>query len=534
MAINPKDITWDEISVQDVTWDEPVATTQKIKPTKAKYSVADIPQAAVMNAPQDVANIASGLANVVSSPVQTMDNLIKLSSGMLSKALPESVMKYADKNKRKEAEQVADTVIQSYKDSYGSKEDIKRTLAERPVSALLDVSTVLGGGGALLKGAGKAGQTGNIITKTGEALSQAGNYTNPITGGIKAIEYGAPKIGSAVANVVDYLGTHTGAEAIKQAAKAGFTGNKETFLKNLRGDVSFTEVVDQAKTNLETIASAKREAYKAGMVNVAKDKTILEFAPIDKSFEDVSKVVKYKDIVKNDAAKAVYDKISGEVNAWKNLNPTEYHTPEGFDALKQRIGSVVEQIPLDEKTAKTVGNTLYNSVKNSIVKQAPSYANVMKDYAEATDLIKEIERSLSLGKQASVDTSLRKLQSIMRNNVNTNYGGRTELAKQLMQQGGTDIMPALAGQALSSAFPRGLAGAGLGAGTALGAGLVGGIPLGLATAAIQSPYLVGQTALRTGQIAKGIKQTLGTNAAQQAYPYLYQLNRTDPQGLLSE
>ena len=123
MAINPKDITWDEISVQDVTWDEPVATTQKIKPTKAKYSVADIPQAAVMNAPQDVANIASGLANVVSSPIQTMDNLIKLSSGMLSKALPESVMKYADKNKRKEAEQVADTVIQSYKDSYGSKED---------------------------------------------------------------------------------------------------------------------------------------------------------------------------------------------------------------------------------------------------------------------------------------------------------------------------------------------------------------------------------------------------------------------------
>ena len=85
----------------------------------------------------------------------------------------------------------------------------------------------------------------------------------------------------------------------------------------------------------------------------------------------------------------------------------------------------------------------------------------MKGYEEASDLTKEIEKTLSLPKDArtgpTIDTSLRKLQSVLRNNVSTNYGNRTELAKYLVNSGAPHLMEALAGQAANAWVPRGLA-----------------------------------------------------------------------------
>jgi hypothetical protein len=128
----------------------------------------------------------------------------------------------------------------------------------------------------------------------------------------------------------------------------------------------------------------------------------------------------------------------------------------------------------------------------------------MKGYSEGQDLIKEITRSLNLGDKASVATGLNKLQSLMRNNVNTNYGYRQELANKLMEKGGADLMPAIAGQALSAKTPRGLVGQGLDVSALLGTALTGGahIPATLATMATTSPRLMGETAYKLGQISQ--------------------------------
>ena len=125
-----------------------------------------------------------------------------------------------------------------------------------------------------------------------------------------------------------------------------------------------------------------------------------------------------------------------------------------MDALKQRIGAILEDIPYNTK-ARNVADDIYHSVKETINTQAPVYSNVMKDYSESAELIREIEKSLSLGKKASVATGLNKLQSLMRNNVNANYGYRQEIANKLMTEGSRNLMPALAGQSLSSWTPRG-------------------------------------------------------------------------------
>jgi hypothetical protein len=123
----------------------------------------------------------------------------------------------------------------------------------------------------------------------------------------------------------------------------------------------------------------------------------------------------------------------------------------------------------------------------------------MKDYSEASDLLSEVERSLSLGKKATADSSLRKLQSLMRNNVNTNYGNRLNLAQEL-ENNGADIIPAVAGQALNSWTPRGLAGVGTGAGAI--ASMFNPAVLGLAP--FTSPRLMGEALYKLGQGAGAV------------------------------
>ena len=89
----------------------------------------------------------------------------------------------------------------------------------------------------------------------------------------------------------------------------------------------------------------------------------------------------------------------------------------------------------------------------------PEYARVMNGYEEASDVLRQIEKTLSLPaneRKTSVDTSLRKLQSTLRNNVNTNYGYRQKLVEYLENNGAPNLKAALAGQSANSFSPRGL------------------------------------------------------------------------------
>lgn len=129
----------------------------------------------------------------------------------------------------------------------------------------------------------------------------------------------------------------------------------------------------------------------------------------------------------------------------------------------------------------------------------------MSEYSGASDTIKEIERALSLGNKAAADTSMRKLQSLMRNNANTNYGTRTNLARTLEQAGGQELMPALAGQAVNEWTPRGIQKATAGTGGA-GLALTGNLPAAAGLAAVSSPRLVGEASYGAGQLVKLLRE----------------------------
>jgi hypothetical protein len=137
----------------------------------------------------------------------------------------------------------------------------------------------------------------------------------------------------------------------------------------------------------------------------------------------------------------------------------------------------------------------------------------MKDYQTAAEKLADIERSLSLKTGAPVDTSIRKLQSILRNNANTNYGRRVDLGRTLEEAGADTMFPAMAGQQMSATSQRGL-----GAVTA-GGGVLGAIPTGgtsLIALPLASPRLVGEAAYAGGRFAGGASdfaQNLASRAA---------------------
>jgi len=361
-------------------------------------------------------------------------------------------------------------------------------------------------GGALTGGA-----TAGLINPEEAGMGAA------IGGAVPAVVSAAKGARSLMGNVAG-LQTGAGREAFSQAYEAGKKGGKsaESFTSAMRGKTDPAEVVSMARQNLDEIKQANQAAYRSGMVNVKNDRSVLDFAGIDKSVDDAIKSITFKGQIKAPGAADKLQQVSQEVQAWKQLDPAEFHTPEGLDALKQRIGDIMESIPYNEQNSRRVVGNVYNSIKSEISKQAPDYTKVMKGYSEGAELVKEIEKSLSLGKKATDETALRKLQSLMRNNVATGYGFRGQLAQELQARGQNELLPAIAGQSLNELAPRGLAR--LSAAPGAIAGYIAGGPLAAAGgAAVSSPRLMGEAAFKGGQAAR----YLDTPMMNQLYQNIY-------------
>ena len=90
---------------------------------------------------------------------------------------------------------------------------------------------------------------------------------------------------------------------------------------------------------------------------------------------------------------------------------------------------------------------------------------------------------------------MRKLLSITRDNVSTNFGNRANLVRALEEQGGADIMTRAAGHQMQTIAPRGLQRL---AGSANLASALYGNPVSMMTLPMQSPRLVGEVAHGAG------------------------------------
>jgi hypothetical protein len=348
----------------------------------------------------------------------------------------------------------------------------------------------------VLGGAVTGGTAAAMINPEDAALGAAVGGTLPLAltaakGGVNAARH---VIGST---------TGVGDEALRVAYQSGKAGGAQgqALRENMRGQVNMLDVLDDARANLDAMRQTKNAAYRQNMAAVRGDKTVLDLAPIEQSIKNSIDNFTFKGQARNPQVLKALQDVSDEVSAWKQLDPAQFHTPEGLDALKQRIGAIRQNVPFEARDVRAALDGVYNSTKRQIEAQAPNYSTAMRDYSQASELIDEITRTLSLGDRKTADAAMRKLQAVMRNNVNTNYGTRTALLSELERQGGRQLAPQLAGQALNDWVPRGIQRAT--SPMLSGGALMTGNPLAAAgNLAISSPRLMGEAAYLSGASAR--------------------------------
>jgi hypothetical protein len=437
---------------------------------------------AMVNFPRSAYELGKSTFEAVTSPIETGKAVVDLGSSVLGK------MGVTDASP-----EMANRVGKFYTNRYGGVENAKNTFATDPAGFLADAATILTGGGTAVRQIPGA-------AKVGKAVERAGAVIDPLNVAAKAVKGG----GKAAAVGLGFT-TGTGTRAVEEAAKAGYRGGEQgqAFVGQMRGTAPVTEVVETIKPAIASLREQRSKAYREGMAGVTKDKSVLKFNDIDNAINKVKGRGYFEGKSKDPAAASAWQELKTVVDDWKSGDPAVYHTVEGVDALKQAVGSIRDSLPYNTP-ARNAANEVYSAIRGEITRQAPDYARVMSEYETASDLLNEISTTLSQNPKASIDTQVRKLQSILRNNANTNYGRRVELGEMLASQGASNLFPQLAGQAMSSFSPRGLSGALAGAGALystvpnLAQGLT---PTGALQLASTSPRAVGEMTYAAGQVA---------------------------------
>lgn len=456
-------------------------------------SWADVPGQALQNTPASAWQFAKDMVQPIMHPIQTADSVLDLAAGGISRGIEAVVgdQSWLPENK---ATATADAVGSFYKDRYGSEDGFKRALATDPIGVLGDAATVLTGG------SGAVAKVPVVGAKASKALQTASRVVNPATPVAIGGRY-TTKVGGAVAKPILGATTGTSSETVGEAYRAGRRGGayNKAFKDNLRGNESQDYVIQEAKDALGNIADNRSKQYQQDMARIGVDTKPVDMGPITQSYLDAIDSLYEGNLLKaSDETLAKLEKIGNEISKWQS-DPAP-NTAKKIDALKIRIDQLMPSFT-EAGNSERIVTQMRNVVKQAIVDQVPEYADAMKSYEVSKAAQTELERALSLGKKNSADTTLRKLQSVTRNNANTNYGSRLNAVGELEKAGAGTIMPRLAGQAMNTWTPRGIMK------PLMAGGAVAGYfnPLFLAGLPFASPRLVGEGANAIGRLARRTK-----------------------------
>jgi len=446
---------------------------------------------ALKNLPADLKNIGEGTIQAVSHPIDTIKGLGSLvRGGLQNTVIPDSANEWMINHGVTDSRQVASDFAKPFKEDFGSVESLKNAVATHPATTFLNATTLLSGLSGATRGLSKIAEP--VVNATGRTAG----------------------------TIIGELGTHTGGETIRDAALAGFTGGDKlkALTDNMRNKVPQAAIVDLEKGALSNIAKNDSHLYTEAMNKLRSDKTILDYKPIEQAARSAMQKGSFEGASINKQATGINRQLADAIAEWsgkphgmsQGVDISKFHTIEGLDALKKKIGNI-RQESMPGTPARVAANEVYSAVKGAIEKQSPEYSDIMAKSQAGIKLRKEITNELSLGERGTDSTALRKALSIPRNNANTNYGNRVNMAQLLESNGADNLMSMLNGQALNSFKPRGLGGAvasGLG-----GYGVASMNPLVIPAMLAQSPRLMGELAVKTGQGARIAKDALNSSGA---------------------
>lgn len=509
-----------EPTVQPITAST-VGHEQRVEPQGETYGAffkakaSDTPLAAgakaIGNVPSSVFNLGKGLLSAVTHPVQTVKGIFNTVAGagesfgrFLGSNTPIGNIKLPNGQTVKERlkdlppdqqEATFNAIVGSFKDRYGSLEAAQKTATNDPVGVGADILTILEGG------AGAVGKVGALE----KGLITA---TKPVVRATDALVTGLPK---KIASETLGLQTGVGSDPIRagyQAAREGGPARK-AFTEAMRGKVSPDELVTSAKEALGEVVAERRAKYQDMLAKLGDDTTTYDISRVTKELKN--QLERFKVGITDEGLDFSRSKFALDGAAQKDIERlTDYvqgygskagdRTALGIDNLKQVLGGYWS--PNSDYRAFVEG--LRKSTRQ-VLDDAPGYSESMKQYSEMSDYIDDLQRSLSLGDKAMVETTFKKLTSSLKNN-----DFRKQILQELDADTGGQLISKIAGQRMSSLAPRGLAQyvtTGIGGLTLAASGGI--MPL-LGIALTTSPRIVGEFVRALGIGAGATKQLMNT------------------------
>ena len=188
------------------------------------------------------------------------------------------------------------------------------------------------------------------------------------------LDWQAPErneLGQAASTAVsEVLGLTTGASAapIKVAFRSGRQGGAKgkAFLESIKGNVPMDQVVEQAREAVGNMHTAKMEAYRTGLGSAFKDtaQKPIDFGKVASTADKAMGQGRFKGVNISESTSAVRTKIQSRLEQWADLDPSEFHTVEGMDALRKSIGDVVDSAPFGAPERR-LANEVYFAVRKS-------------------------------------------------------------------------------------------------------------------------------------------------------------------------
>ena len=435
---------------------------------------------AMGNIPSSGARFVGDVASVITNPVETARGLGRVATGGVQRLTPGV----------QPNEEAFNQVYKFFKDRYGSTDKLSRTVETDPVGFIADVSALVSGAGLATRGVGAVSRV-SAVSQAGKSLQKVGAITEPIgltaRTGAKIVKRPLG-VGTALARESLGVSTGVGGDVIQEAFRAGKRLSPE-FKQALRGSTTQENILSMAKEGLYSIKELRSEKYIQRLNALKKSGQTLDISPLRKSADvQLGKfgVVRSKEGVLNFSRSTISDaaeqkRVTSMVNTVRSWGskPGD-RTVIGLDLLKRRLDDFYSP----SRQARAMTTALSNEVRSLINKNFPEYSVMTKEYAKATELIKDIEKSLGVG--GRTDIAVGKLARVLKQDNDF----KKRLLGVLDEATGKDITGQIAGTSLSPGVPAGLIGRSIFAGI-FGIGALGSPSIWLGLAGT-SPRVIGE------------------------------------------
>ena len=368
----------------------------------SKMGWGEVAGKALNKTPESAMNLVKGIGSSIYNYDKTLGSIKDIGSGLLSKA-EGAIGVEQDPKKKDEAEALVNALGNHYKDTYGGllsgdTSGLKKELVNDPMSPLMDVATVLSGGElAAAKAPGMLGKIGELSGKLGSAI-------DPVQNALRVAKVAAKPITYPIKKIVPLLqagATGVPKNMLDMAGEAATTKNpayRDAFHSTMTGSMTPEQTNDIIRNSLDDINRQNSADYVAGKQALTASGKLqpLDWKNVTDALDSARKATRTTDpstgefMIKDAAGDKMLDTLEEEI---RGTPPTmtspgtlgymnapagsPFHTLQGFDDLKQKIGNLLYDRNLSPKTKANIGQ-LYGAAKKSITDVYPDYEKLME------------------------------------------------------------------------------------------------------------------------------------------------------------